>query len=84
MAGTSKILRVALGIPTLALFVYWALWEFLHLRISGSAPELIGYNAVKLVLCAFASYVSWRAWRWVSGKDMHFGKTPGAKGEPKQ
>ena len=77
MAGTSKILRVALGIPTLALFAAWALWEFLQLRMPGSA-QLIGYDLVKVLFSAFASYVAWRAWRWALGKDATFGKTPEA------
>jgi hypothetical protein len=77
MASASRATRFALGIPTLALCGAWALWEFLQLRMPGSA-ELVGYDLVKVLFCVFASYIAWRVWRWVSGKDTHFGKTPEA------
>jgi len=69
-----KAKRIIFGIPIFLLFSAWALWEFGHLRLSLSA-ESIGFNTVKLLFMAFASYVAWRAWRWVSGKDGTFGKT---------
>ncbi len=82
MANTSKMTRFVVGVPLLCLFAAWSLWELGQLRMPGSG-EVMGYDIAKLFICAFASYVAWRAWRWVSGKDSAFGKTNRVEKEPK-